>query len=194
MAKNKTTTATSPEDFDLTAWLAGTDPDDITVRPHETVTLYKQAADIDAALAAVQEAEDAVALASAKTRHPSRDQAVGETTGPTMDDLHKAVDAAKKKASKTIGDRRLEVTVYQLIQPEVQAIVKDHKPGTHEYLCHMFAAAARLPGGVQVDADQWAHIHAVVGQAQINRLDAAITRLYTADPAEQVDAVFSQRS
>ena len=190
----KTTKTTSPEEFDLAAWLEGTDPDDVTVRPHETLTLYKQAADIEAAMADVRAAEDAVALASAKNRNPAGDQAVGEASGPTLEDLRKAVDAAKKKASKVIGDRRLEVTVYQLIQPEVQAIVKDHKPGTHDYLCHVFAAAARLPGGVQVDADQWAHIHAVVGQAQFNRVDAAITRLYTADPAEQVDAVFSQRS
>lgn len=193
MAKTKTT-STSPEDFDLTAWLAGTDPEDITVRPYETVTVYKQAADIDAALAEVKAAEDAVALASAKTRHPARDQAVGEANGPTLDDLQKAVDAAKKKASKIIGERRLDVTVYQLIRPEVDAVVKGYKPGTNEYLYQVLAVAARLPGGVKVDADQWASIHGVIGQAQLDRLDQAVARLYTADPSEEVDAVFSQRS
>lgn len=193
MAKTKTT-STSPEDFDLTAWLAGTDPEDITVRPYETISVYKQAADIDAALAEVKAAEDAVALASAKTRHPARDQAVGEATGPSMDDLQKAVDAAQRKASKIIGERRLDVTVYQLIRPEVDAVVKGYKPGTNEYLYQVLAVAARLPGGVKVDADQWASIHGVIGQAQLDRLDTAVARLYTADPSEQVDAVFSQRS
>lgn len=192
MAKNKTTM--SPEDFDLTAWLAGTDPDDVTVRPHETITVYKQAADIDSALAEVRKAEDAVALASAKTRHTSADQAVGEATSPTMEDLHKAVDAAQKKASKIIGERRLDVTVYQLIRPEVDAVVKGYKPGTNEYLYQVLAVAARLPGGAKIDADQWGRIHAVIGQAQLDRLDQAVARLYTADPSEQVDAVFSQRS
>lgn len=194
MAKNKTTTSMSPEDFDLTEWLAGTDPEDVTVRPHETVSVYKSAADIDAALAEVKAAEDAVALASAKTRHPARDQAVGETDGPSMDDLHKAVDAAQKKASKIIGERRLDVTVYQLIRPEVEAVTKGHKPGTNSYLYEVLAVSARLPGGVKVDADQWGHIHSVIGQAQLDRLDQAVARLYTADPSERVDAVFSQRS
>lgn len=193
MAKDKTTT-TAPEDFDLTAWLEGTAPDDVTVRPHETVTLYKQAADIDAAMADVRAAEDAVALASAKTRHPARDLAVGEQTGPTLEELHKAVETAKKKASKVIGDRRLDVTVYQVIQPEVDAVTKGLKPGTNEHLYEVLAVAARMPGGAQIDAAQWAHIHSVVGQAQMNRLDQTVARLYTADPAEQVDAVFSQRS
>ena len=193
MAKNNTN-STSPEDFDLTEWLAGTDPDDVTVRPHETISVYKQAADIDAALAEVRKAEDAVALASAETRHASADRAVGEATGPTLEDLHKAVDAAQKKASKIIGERRLDVTVYQLIRPEVDAVVKGYKPGTNEYLYQVLAVAARLPGGVKVDADQWGHIHSVIGQAQLDRLDQAVARLYTADPAERVDAVFSQRS
>ena len=189
-----TNTNTAPEDFDLTAWLAGTDPEDITVRPYETISVYKQAADIDAALAEVKAAEDAVALASAKARQQGGDRAVGETDGPSMDDLHKAVDAAQKKASKIIGDRRLDVTVYQLIRPEVEAVTKGHKPGTNSYLYEVLAVAARLPGGVKVDADQWAHIHSVIGQAQLDRLDQAVARLYTADPSEQVDAVFSQRS
>ena len=191
MAKNKTT---SPEDFDIMEWLAGTDPDDVTVRPHETITVYKQAADIDAALTEVKAAEDAVALASAKTRQQGGDRAVGETTGPTLEDLHKAVEAAKKKASKIIGERRLEVTVYQLIRPEVEAVTKGHKPGTNSYLYEVLSVSARLPGGVKADADQWAHIHSVIGQAQLDRLDQAVARLFTADPSERVDAVFSQRS
>lgn len=193
MAKTKTTN-TAPEDFDLTAWLVDTDPDDITVRPHETLDLYKQAPEIAAARDEVRQAEDAVALASAKTRRPSVDQAVGEQAGPTLEELRKAVETAKKKASKVIGELRLEVTVYQLIDPEIQAINKDHTPGTDEYLYHLFEYACRLPGGIKVDADQWRHIHAVLGQAQFNRLDQAVLRLYKADPSEQVDAVFSQRS
>lgn len=194
MAKNDTPNSMSPEDFDLTAWLEGEDSQDITTRPHETVTLYKGAPDIEAALAEVEEAERALADGRQKASTPDPDATVADPAGPDLDKLDAAVEAAKKKASKTIGDRRLEVTLYQLIDPEIETATKGTKRGTNAYLYEVLAAAARLPGGTQVGADQWGQIHSLVGQTQFNKLDQALARLYTADPAAGVDAVFSQRS
>ena len=38
------TTQKTPTEFDLAAWLAGTDQDDLTDRTHQTVTVYRHPA------------------------------------------------------------------------------------------------------------------------------------------------------
>ena len=173
------TTQKTPATFDLAAWLAGTDQDDLTDRTHQTVTVYRHPALVDEAVGRV---------AALEPTPTGGEAAIGETVDPD------ALDAAREAASKVLEEHRLDVTCYAADRTEVDEATAGHKPGTPEFAHHLFALACRLPGNVKATPEQWEQIRHAIGPAQWSRIDKTLGTVMSHDTAQAVDAVFSDRS
>ena len=173
------TTQKTPAEFDLAAWLAGTDQDDLTDRTHQTVTVYRHPALVDEAVGRVAALEPAQVGGEA---------AIGETVDQA------ALDAARQEASKVLEEHRLDVICYAADRTEVDEATAGHKPGTPEFAHHLFALACRLPGNVKATPEQWEQIRHAIGPAQWSRIDKTLGTVMSHDTAQAVDAVFSDRS
>ena len=173
------TTQKTPAEFDLAAWLAGTDQDDLTDRTHQTVTVYRHPALVDEAVGRVAALEPAQVGGEA---------AIGETVDQA------ALDTARQEASEVLDENRLDVTCYAADRTEVDEATAGHKPGTPEFAHHLFALACRLPGNVKATPEQWEQIRHAIGPAQWSRIDKTLGTVMSHDTAQAVDAVFSDRS
>ena len=173
------TTQKTPATFDLAAWLAGTDQDDLTDRTHQTVTVYRHPALVDEAVGRVAALEPA---------QVGGESAIGETVDQA------ALDTARQEALKVLDENRLDVTCYAADRTEVDDATAGHKPGTPEFAHHLFALACRLPGNVKATPEQWEQIRHAIGPAQWSRIDKTLGTVMSHDTAQAVDAVFSDRS
>jgi hypothetical protein len=171
-----------PDTFDITAWLAGEDPD--AYRSTETVTVYLLKPGLREEIDLVKAQYDAAVKAEKDTKRAQL--AVGEARQVTL------LQNRMENLMADVEGARREITLVGLIGPEIDQATQDvDAKDTMARTYALIAAAARVDGK-HLTPHAVAVLHRAIGEGQWADVVAAYQKATYGKPG--VTAPFSPRS